>query len=166
MTEPRSRTYMTFTHPLYFLALGFGSGLSRWMPGTVGTLAAIPVYLLFAPLGLWWHLGITILAFAAGIWLCDWVAKDMKVKDPGCIVWDEFVGLWITYLFLPAGLLWLALGFLLFRLFDILKPWPVSWLDKNLHGGLGIMADDVAAGVLALASIQVIHFGGMNIGIF
>ncbi len=165
MTEHRSRAYMTFTHPLYFLALGFGSGLSRWMPGTVGTVAAIPVYLLFAPLGMWWHLGITIVAFVAGIWICDWVAKHMQIKDPGCIVWDEFVGLWIALLFLPEGLYWLLVGFVLFRLFDIVKPWPVSWLDRNLSGGLGIMADDVAAGLMALVSLQLIYFGGVSFGL-
>jgi phosphatidylglycerophosphatase A len=166
MSEQSSKAYRTFTNPWYFLALGFGSGLSRWMPGTAGTLAAIPVYILFAPLGPWWHLGITTAAFVAGIYLCDWVARDMKIKDPGCIVWDEFVGLWITYWFLPDGMVWLLIGFLLFRLFDILKPWPVSWLDRNLTGGLGIMVDDVAAGLMALATLQLAHFGGQSYGWF
>ena len=87
----------------------------------------------------------------------------MQIKDPGCIVWDEFVGLWITLLFLPEGLYWLLVGFVLFRLFDIVKPWPVSWLDRNLSGGLGIMADDVAAGLMALASLQLIYFGGVSL---
>lgn len=166
MSEQPSRAYRTFTNPWYFLALGFGSGLSRWMPGTAGTLAAIPVYILFVPLGPWWHLGITAAAFGAGVYLCDWVARDMKIKDPGCIVWDEFVGLWITYWFLPDGVVWLLIGFLLFRLFDIVKPWPVSWLDRNLTGGLGIMVDDVAAGLMALVTLQLAHFGGQSYGWF
>ena len=165
MTE-RSRAFKTFTHPLYFLALGFGSGLSRYMPGTAGTIVAIPVFLLFQPLGLIWQLAIIAVSLVAGIYICDWVAKDMKIKDPGCIVWDEFVGLWIALLFLPAGWYWLVVGFLLFRLFDIAKPWPVSWLDQNLKGGLGIMMDDVAAGVMGLISLQAIYHGALYAGLF
>lgn len=158
----KARAIKTFTHPLYFLALGFGSGLSRWMPGTVGSLAAIPVFLLFQPLGLVWQLVIIAISFVAGIAICDWVAKDMEIKDPGCIVWDEFVGLWITYLLLPPGWYWLVVGFLLFRLFDIWKPWPVSFLDKNLTGGLGIMADDVAAGIYGLVALQALYYGSLQ----
>ncbi|MFT5102064.1 MAG: phosphatidylglycerophosphatase A [Planctomycetaceae bacterium] len=163
MTD-QSRARKTFTNPLYFLALGFGSGLSRWMPGTAGTVMAVPVYWLFQPLGLWWHLGIIGVSLVAGIYLCDWVARDMKIKDPGCIVWDEFVGLWITLILCPVGWYWLLLGFLLFRLFDILKPWPVSWLDRNLAGGLGIMLDDVAAGVYALICLQLAYCGANALG--
>ncbi|MFT5101937.1 MAG: phosphatidylglycerophosphatase A, partial [Planctomycetaceae bacterium] len=146
------------------LALGFGSGLSRWMPGTAGTVMAVPVYWLFQPLGLWWHLGIISVSLVAGIYLCDWVARDMKIKDPGCIVWDEFVGLWITLILCPVGWYWLLLGFLLFRFFDILKPWPVSWLDRNLAGGLGIMLDDVAAGIYALICLQLAYYGANALG--
>ena len=158
----KARAIKTFTHPLYFLALGFGSGLSRWMPGTAGSLAAIPVFLLFQPLGLVWQLVIIAISFVAGIAMCDWVAKDMEIKDPGCIVWDEFVGLWITYLLLPPAWYWLVVGFLLFRLFDIWKPWPVSFLDRKLEGGLGIMADDVAAGIYGLVALQVLYYGSLQ----
>ena len=162
----KERAKKTFTNPWYFIALGFGSGLSRYAPGTAGTVAAIPVFLLFEPLGLVAQLVIITLSFVVGVFICDWVAKDMAIKDPGCIVWDEFVGVWITFLFLPAGWLWLLVGFLLFRLFDVLKPWPVSWLDRNLSGGLGIMADDVAAGLYALICLQGIYFGGAYYGLF
>ena len=82
----------------------------------------------------------------------------MAVKDPGAIVWDEFVGLWIALAWLPDRWLWLVAGFALFRFFDILKPWPVSYLDRNVGGGLGIMLDDVAAGLYALLVIQAAHF--------
>ncbi len=160
-----SRAQKTFRHPLYFLALGFGSGLSRWMPGTAGTVVAIPLYLIFQPLGPIWHMAIIAVALGAGIWLCDWVARDMKVKDPGCIVWDEFVGMWIALLFCPPGWIWLLVAFGLFRLFDILKPFPVSWLDRELKGGLGIMLDDVAAGFMALAVLQLMHFGARYAGL-
>jgi len=154
-----SRARKTFSHPLYFLALGFGSGLSRWMPGTAGTLMAVPLYLLFQPLGFWWHLGIIGVTLASGIYICDWVAKDMEIKDPGCIVWDEFVGLWITLVLCPPGWYWLVLGILLFRFFDILKPFPVNWLDRNLQGGFGIMIDDVAAGLYSLVCLQLAYYG-------
>ncbi len=144
-----------FSHPLYFLAFGFGSGLAKKAPGTFGTLAAIPVYLLMAPLSPEYYLAIVIVALLAGIALCDWVAKDMAIKDPAAIVWDEFVGLWITLFMLPDGWYWLIVGFALFRFFDILKPWPVSYFDRELSGGLGIMMDDVAAGLYSLFILQV-----------
>ncbi len=161
-TDP-SRLVKTFTHPLYFLAMGFGSGLSRWMPGTVGSLMAIPVFLLFQPYGVVLHLAVIVVVFVAGVFICDWVAKDMAIKDPGCIVWDEFVGLWVTYLLLPPKWYWLGIGFILFRLFDIWKPWPVSWLDRNLSGGMGIMADDIAAGVYGLIVLQALYFGSQSL---
>ena len=157
------RAKKTFQHPLYFLALGFGSGLSKWMPGTAGTVMAVPVYLLYAPLGFWWELGVIFAALVAGIYICDWVAKDMAIKDPGCIVWDEFVGLWITLILCPPGWYWVVYGFVLFRIFDIAKPWPVSWLDKNLTGGLGIMMDDVAAGLMSLVCLQLTYWSAVSL---
>ena len=149
----------TFTNLWHFLALGFGSGLSRWMPGTMGALAAIPIYFLLLMLGTWGYATFVLLAFGFGVWLCDKVANEMQVKDPASIVWDEFVGMWITLFLLPAGWYWLVIAFVLFRFFDILKPWPVGWLDKNLTGGLGIMVDDVAAGFYSLLIIQVLAYG-------
>lgn len=143
-----------FTHPLYLIAFGFGSGLSPKAPGTVGTIAAIPLYLLLADLQPWIYAGIVLAALAIGILICDWVARDMAVKDPAAIVWDEFVGLMIALFMLPAGWYWLLAGFLLFRFFDILKPWPVNYLDQKLAGGLGIMMDDVAAGLYSLLVLQ------------
>jgi phosphatidylglycerophosphatase A len=157
------RARKTFQHPLYFLAMGFGSGLSKWMPGTAGTVMAVPLFLLFQPLGLYWHLGIVLVTMIAGIYICDWVAKDMAIKDPGCIVWDEFVGLWITLILCPPGWYWVLLGFVLFRIFDIAKPWPVSWLDKNLTGGFGIMMDDVAAGLMGLVCLQLAFWGAVTL---
>ena len=82
----------------------------------------------------------------------------MNIKDPGAIVWDEFVGMWITLIFVPEGWYFLILGFLLFRLFDIVKPWPVNYLDRQISGGLGIMVDDVAAGLYAFASLQLLAY--------
>jgi phosphatidylglycerophosphatase A len=153
------KLYKTFTNPWYFLALGFGSGLVPKMPGTMGSLAAIPFYFLLLRLGTWGYAAFVLFAFIAGVWLCDKVARDMQVKDPASIVWDEFVGMWITLFLLPAGWYWLIIAFGLFRFFDILKPWPVGWLDRNLSGGLGIMVDDVAAGFYSLLIIQIIAYG-------
>ncbi len=144
-----------FTHPLYFFAFGFGSGLSPKAPGTVGTIAAIPLYIILAGFHPWIYAGIVVAALVLGVLACDWVARDMAVKDPAAIVWDEFVGLWIALFMLPDGWYWLITGFLLFRFFDILKPWPVSFLDRELSGGLGIMMDDVAAGFYSLLVLQV-----------
>ena len=152
------RTKKTFSDFRYFLALGFGSGLSPPAPGTAGTVAALPIVIAMLLLDPWLYAGITLVLLAVGIPLCDWVARDMAVKDPGCIVWDEIVGMLIAAWYLP-GLLWLPLAFVLFRIFDIWKPWPVSWCDKHLAGGMGIMLDDVAAGFYSLAILQVVAWG-------
>jgi phosphatidylglycerophosphatase A len=152
------RAKRVFTHPSYFVAFGFGSGLSPKAPGTAGTVAAVPLYLLLAGLHPGVYAAVVFIAFVAGVAICDWVARDMAVKDPGAIVWDEFVGLWVALFMLPSGWHWLLFGFLLFRLFDILKPWPVSYFDRELAGGLGIMVDDVAAGLYSLVVLQISAF--------
>lgn len=157
-----ARLKKVFTHPFYFVAFGFGSGLSPRAPGTAGSVAAIPLYLLIAGLHPGMYAAAVFIAFVVGVIVCDWVARDMAVKDPGAIVWDEFVGLWIALFMLPNGWYWLLTGFLLFRLFDILKPWPVSFFDRELKGGLGIMVDDVAAGFYSLIVLQAAaYLGGL-----
>lgn len=134
-----------------FLAFGFGSGLSPKAPGTVGTLAAIPIWLLLTQLSAPLYWGLVLIAVIAGIYICGSAAKKLGVHDHSGIVWDEFVGFWIAMPFMPSqgwSLLW---GFALFRFFDIVKPWPIGWLDKKVHGGLGIMLDDIVAGLFAAA---------------
>ena len=143
-------------NPVHFLAFGCGSGLSPKAPGTFGTLAAIPFYLLMQPLSLPVYLTILVLACLLGFWLCGRTAKDLGVHDHPGIVWDEFCGFWLTMIAAPAGWLWIGLGFVLFRLFDIWKPWPIRLLDKKIHGGLGIMVDDLLAGVFAWAGLKLI----------
>ena len=125
----------------------------------MGSLAAIPVYYLLLMLGTWGYAVFVCLAFGFGVWLCEKVADELKVKDPACIVWDEFVGMWITLFLLPAGWWWLIVAFCLFRFFDILKPFPIGWLDKNLTGGVGIMVDDVVAGIYSLLIVQCLNYG-------
>jgi phosphatidylglycerophosphatase A len=148
-------------HPSAFLAFGFGSGLSPKMPGTVGTLAAVPLYWLLVQLPLWAYLVIVLCAFVAGIFWCERASSQLGVHDHGGIVWDEFVGFWITMIAVPLVWYWVLLGFVLFRLFDILKPWPIRWADKTLGGGFGIMIDDVLAGFAAAGCLQMaVYFWG------
>lgn len=140
--------------PVHLLAFGLGSGLSPKAPGTAGTVAAIPLYLLLAQLPLAAYLLVLVASFALGVYLCGKTSRDLGVHDHSGIVWDEFVGYWITMLAAPAGWIWVVLGFVLFRIFDVLKPWPIRWLDEHVHGGFGIMIDDVLAGVMALVCLQ------------
>lgn len=143
-----------FSSPVHFLAFGFGSGLSPFAPGTAGTLAAIPLYLLVAQLPLLGYLGVVVGISLVGIWLCGESSRRLGVHDHGGIVWDEFAGFLVTMTAAPAGWGWIVLGFLLFRLFDIWKPWPVRIADRAIGGGLGIMLDDLLAGVYAWLSLQ------------
>ena len=149
---------IVFTRLDYFLAFGLGSGLAAVAPGTAGSALGLLLFIpaLYAPFSV--QVVIIVIGFVLGIWVSDRVAKHMEVKDPGGIVWDEFVGMWITLLWLPS-LIWLLPAFLLFRLFDIWKPWPVRIADEKLVGGLGIMLDDVFAGLYALAAVQILNLG-------
>jgi phosphatidylglycerophosphatase A len=142
-------------NPIHLLAFGLGSGCAPKAPGTFGTLAAIPFWWLFLQdVPLIPYLCVLIAGFAFGVYLCEQTSKDLGVHDHGGIVWDEWIGLWITYIALPSGIEWIIIGFALFRFFDILKPWPIKWLDEKVHGGFGIMIDDVLAGIFALACLQ------------
>ena len=142
--------------PVVFVALGFGSGLSPWAPGTAGTVIAIPLYLLINTLDVSVYLMITALVSLSGIWVCSYTAKKLNIHDHPSIVIDEIAGYLITMIMAPAGWLWVLLGFILFRFFDILKPWPISWIDKKVRGGFGIMLDDIVAGLAAALSLQLI----------
>lgn len=140
------------TNPIHLLALGFGTGLIQRAPGTWASLLAIVLWLPLQPLALPAYLAVVVLATAAGIWFCGKTASDLGIDDPAVIVWDEFVGMWIALAACPLDPFWILTGFLFFRIFDIFKPWPISWCDRHIAGGLGIMADDVAAGCAALAA--------------
>jgi phosphatidylglycerophosphatase A len=133
-----------------WIACGFGSGLAPRAQGTFGSLAALLPWLLLRHVPLPLYALAVILAFALGVWACNVAGRDLGVDDHRSLVWDEFVGQWIALapaLFAPW---WVVLaGFALFRLFDVAKPWPIGWLDRRLKGGLGVMVDDVVAGVFA-----------------
>ena len=146
------------SNPWHFLAFGLGSGLAPKAPGTFGTLAAIPFYLLLQHLSLPLYLLIVVVASVVGIAICGRTSKDMGVHDHGGIVWDEFCGFWVTMIAAPAGWLWITIGFVLFRIFDIWKPWPVNLADKKVDGGLGIMVDDLIAGVYAFFCLQLLAY--------
>lgn len=155
-TDKRVSPQFDWRCPHHWLAYGFGSGLAPAAPGTFGTIAAIPLYLLLAPLPTIWYLIVLVPLFLIGIWACDKAAVELSVQDPSAIVWDEILGYLITMIAAPAGWLWILVGFALFRLFDIWKPWPIRVLDRRVHGGLGVMLDDVAAGIMACALLHVL----------
>jgi len=153
---------LVFGSPICFLAFGFGSGLAPIAPGTLGTLAAIPLYLAASSLGLPAYLGLTMVLFLAGVWICGRCEQLLGVEDHSGIVWDEIVGFFITMIAAPVSLATLVSGFVLFRLFDILKPWPIGLLDRRIHGGLGIMLDDVLAGFYAcLGLLSLTRYGAI-----
>ena len=156
MEKTLNRTVLT--SPVHFLAFGFGSGLSPKAPGTMGTLAAIPLYLLLMNLPLTGYLLAVLLISVAGIWICGESSRRLGVHDHGGIVWDEFAGFLLTMTAAPQGWQWIVLGFALFRLFDIWKPWPVRVADRQLHGGLGIMLDDILAGIYAWLVLQAVAY--------
>ncbi len=143
-----------FSNPVQFLAFGFGSGLSPWAPGTVGTLAAVPLFWLLSGWGLAGYSAAVLVAAVAGIWLCGTASRELGVHDHRGIVWDEFVGYWITMWAVPADWLWVLIGFGVFRVFDVAKPWPIGWVDRRVEGGLGIMADDILAGLMSCATLH------------
>lgn len=138
-----------FRRPVQFLAFGFGSGLSPWAPGTAGTLVAVALYWLLADLNLLWYSAFVVATAGLGIWICGSASKELNVHDHPGIVWDEFVGYWITMWAVPVDWIWMLAGFAVFRILDIAKPWPISHLDRKVKGGFGIMIDDILAGVMA-----------------
>ena len=152
---------LKLSNPIHLAAIGFGSGLPNKAPGTFGTLAAVPLYYLLSFLPLELYIGVLVVASLLGFWICNITSRDMGVHDHKSIVWDEFVGYWITMVMVPFSFQWAIVGFVLFRFFDILKPFPISWLDKKVGGGFGIMIDDIAAGIISSVCLQLlIYFYG------
>lgn len=144
--------------PTMLLAFGFGAGLAKKAPGTFGTLVAIPFWWLLHWLPPVWYLALVLVAALVGIYLCGAAAERLGVHDHPGIVWDEMVGYWLTMFLAPVGWLWALYGFVLFRIFDILKPPPIGWVDRRVGGGLGIMLDDILAAVYAALVLQLTAF--------
>lgn len=171
-TMPSART--VFGDPIHLLAFGFGSGLSRWAPGTTGSLAALVLYFAIMNFPEWAYLAITVIVTMAGFHICGESARRLGVHDHSGIVWDEWAGMLVTLAFIPpgitlagdaAGLVWVALGFFLFRLFDILKPWPARYFDEKWHDGTGIVMDDVVAGLYAGLALMLIVLAAQQTGL-
>jgi phosphatidylglycerophosphatase A len=159
MTLDASQRRTIFAHPAGWIASGFGSGLSPFASGTVGSAAALIPWLALRLLDWPLYLGAVALAFAIGVWASGVVIAKLRIEDPGVVVWDEFVGQWIALLPLvvaPRGWGWVVVAFVLFRIFDVVKPWPASWADRSVKGGLGAMLDDVIAGIYAALALALL----------
>lgn len=151
MTGPsRISPRTVLSDPVHLLAFGFGLGLSPRAPGTVGTLLAFPLAWFMQPVAISWQIGLAVIMFLAGIWICGNSSRRIGLHDPGGIVWDEVCAMYITLLAAPFNVTAWILAFLLFRIFDIVKPWPIRDLDHRMSGGLGIMLDDLVAALYAV----------------
>ena len=150
----------TLRDPIMCLALGFGAGLWRKGPGTLGSLVGVALFLPFIDASMMVKVVVITSGSLLGISICEYAAKELKVADPGCVVWDEVVGVWIALLFVPFSLAWIAFAFLCFRFLDIAKPPPISWADRHVKGGIGIMVDDLMAGGIT-ACVIYLALGGM-----
>ena len=161
MSDKNRRIYFReLKDPVVFVALGLGSGLSPKAPGTAGTLATVPLVYFLQQQTLLVYVVVTLFVLATGSWVCGYAAKKLQVHDHSGIVYDEVAGFLITMFMMPTGWQWMLAGFVLFRFFDAVKPWPISWFDKNVHGGFGIMFDDVVAGAVSLGCLVLIQWLG------
>jgi len=151
--------------PVHFLAFGFGAGLSPVAPGTAGTVVAVPLVVAVMQFGPLVHSVFACIAILVGIYICGASARRLQVHDHGGIVWDEICGYTVTMLAAPPRWYWLLAGFVLFRFFDIVKPSPIREADHSLSGGLGIMLDDVIAGLFAAAILYAIRIALVRIGV-
>ena len=145
---------------MLLLAFGFGSGLAPRAPGTFGTLVGVAFCWMLQGWSTALYVGVLVGVAAVGVPICGAAARRLGVHDHPGIVWDEIAGYLLTMLPAPPGWVPLLTGFVLFRLFDISKPWPVRWLDRNVGGGAGIMLDDLAAGFLAGGSMYLLYLAG------
>ena len=148
-----------FTDWRYFLGFGFGSGLLPKMPGTWGTLAAVPLALGLSFFPLWVSIVTTLLYFILGAWLSGILSDELGVHDYGGVNCDEVVGFLFLMLPFPCTWQYLLLGFILFRFFDIIKPFPIGWIDRHIVGGFGMMFDDIVAAIMAMLLMLLIQYG-------
>ena len=147
-------TYAIWKYPVHFLAYGFGTGLMPFAPGTFGSLVGIVLFWFMAPLHPAVYAGVVAVLFMAGILICGVTARDTGAVDPGFIVYDEIVGFLVAMYMMPADWRWIAAGFVIYRLFDIWKPFPIHAVEERLGLGTAIMADDVIAGFYTLLVLQ------------
>lgn len=155
-TQPNFK--LLLSHPAHFCALGFGSGLAKKAPGTFGTLAGLPLFLLIAGLDFYTQLIIIAGLFLIGIYFCEKTGQALGISDHGSIVWDEIVAIMLVLTVTPYQWQWWLAAFLLFRLFDIWKPAPIRQCDAKIKGGLGVMLDDLLAAVYAIISLSALQW--------
>jgi phosphatidylglycerophosphatase A len=141
-------------NPWHFIAFGFGAGAMPFAPGTFGTLITIPFYLALRSLSDVNYLMVTLLVTIASMLICEKVSRDVGIHDHQGMCLDEVAGFLVTMYAAPHHWMWIVLGFLLFRVFDIWKPWPIGFIDRRVGGGFGMVLDDVLAGVYACAVLQ------------
>ncbi len=146
-TEGLARTVLT--DPVHFLAFGFGTGLAPFAPGTFGSIPGVILFWLTLEFGLYVQLSVAAALVISGIWISGESARRIGVHDHGGIVWDEIAGMYITLLVAPLNVIGWILAFVLFRVMDIVKPWPIRDLDHRIGGGVGIMLDDLVAALYA-----------------
>ncbi len=156
MAEFKPTFSWLLSRPICLLGFGFGTGLAPKAPGTFGTLPALPLVWLCLSLGIsgGWLVLLCLLLFIVGIKICDVTERELGIQDYGGIVWDEIVAMMLVLAFVPQTFFWWLSAFVLFRLFDAVKPWPIRWFDARVHGGFGIMLDDVIAAGFALLVLQ------------
>ena len=160
----QSQKWEIMRSPVQLLAVGFGSGFFPKAPGTAGTLVAIPMVLLTANLPVLVQCVSLALIIGLGCYICDAAAKFVGIEDPGIVVWDEIAGFCVAMFLVPVTVATICLGFLIFRIFDVLKPWPISTVEHSLSGGVGIMMDDVVAGALTCGILHgIIYFDFLSV---
>ena len=144
--------------PSHFIAFGFGTGALPIAPGTFGTLIAIPFYLAICSLPLPLYITLVILAVIGSSWLCDRVSKEIAIHDHQGMCIDEVIGYLVTMTGAPHGMMWIVLGFIFFRIFDIWKPWPINYADTHVSGGFGMILDDALAGVYSIIVLKILSW--------
>lgn len=153
-----------WTNPIHFIGCGFGFGTFPYFPGTIGTLISIPLIFLLSHTPLWFYLTACVILFLFGVYCCGITNRDFGTDDHPAAVFDEFATFPVAMIAIPTTWYFLLIAFLLFRFFDIVKPWPIRWVDKNVHGGFGVMLDDLLAAFATLIIMQFIlhatHFFG------
>lgn len=160
MTTPNIRFLLQ--HPAHFFALGFGSGLAKKAPGTFGTIVGLPSFWLIASHTLFMQLALISALFIVGIYFCDKTGRALGVSDHGSIVWDEIVAMMLVLVFTPNEWQWWLVAFMLFRLFDIWKPFPIRQFDAKLKNGFGVMFDDLLAAIYAIFTLKGLQWLMMN----
>lgn len=155
--DPAALTWRQLRDPRVLLATGLGCGFAPVAPGTVGSvLGAVIWWFVFAELDYYVRVAASFAVFLLGVLVVDAAVKRYRLGDDRAIVLDEVVGMWFALLFMPKSIPWVAAAFVLFRIADIVKPWPASWVDTRVRGGLGIMADDLIAGLMAAAGVTLV----------